>query len=411
MYALPYTPTQIAAILATLRSSHRMQIGVRVLNRSEKVIEQLDVPAAQMIEGEVTVDARADITRSLSMSFLDPKRRLGFDASSPARGAIFADNMLSVHYGVLVSSIGWVEIPVFWGPVTNFDRDQAVVEIEAQGKEALALDPHFVTQGYTLKKGRRVDNAIRDVMDRVGETRYNLPDLPQRLPNVRAVEPEDEPWDVVKFGWEGGTKVWHGKGKKRHRERETVEFNGLISLAGPMYAFYAGDGRLTVRRRNRAVVLELRSARDLAAAPKVSFDALAARNTIVVTGAKITKGNRHIQTRGSAHLQPGHPLSPYALARNGKLRHMTEFVAVDGLKTNAACDARASVLLAEKQDEGLELEFDCLPFPMLEENDYVRVVTESYTVEMPLKQFTIPLTPGDGDSPNWMHVGNPGRIR
>jgi hypothetical protein len=248
-------------------------------------------------------------------------------------------------------------------------------------------------------------------MDRLGETRYDLPDMPQRLPNVRAVEPEDEPWDVVKFGWEGGTKVWHGKGKKRHRERETVEFNGLISLAGPMYAFYAGNGRLTVRRRNRAVVLELRTARDIASSPHVSFDALAARNTVVVTGAKVTVGKRHVQRRGTAALDKSHPLSPAALARNGKLRHMTEFVTVDGLKTSKACKDRAATILAEKQDDGLELEFDCLPFPMLEENDYVRVVTESYTVEMPLKQFTIPLTPGSGDSANWMHVGNPGKVR
>jgi len=178
-----------------------------------------------------------------------------------------------------------------------------------------------------------------------------------------------------------------------------------------MYAFYAGDGRLTVRRRNRAPVLELRTSRDIAANPKVGFDALAARNTVVVTGAKVTVGKRHVQRRASAHLQPGHPLSPYSLARNGHLRHMTEFVSVDGLKTTKACKDRAETILAEKQDDGLELEFDCLPFPMLEENDYVRVVTESYVVEMPLKQFTIPLTPGDGGSPNWMHIGDPGKVR
>jgi hypothetical protein len=48
---------------------------------------------------------------------------------------------------------------------------------------------------------------------------------------------------------------------------------------------------------------------------------------------------------------------------------------------------------------------------MLEENDYVRVVTGSYSIEMPLKQFTIPLTAGSSGSPNFMHVGDPGKVR
>lgn len=395
MYQLPISDAQRLALIATLRTSHRRRVQVRIHNRGEKVIEQLDVPASQMLTGSVTVDAQADITRSLAMTFIDPQQRLGFDAGSPARGGLFADNLVSVEYGVLVPSVGWIDIPVFWGPVTSFERDRAQVTIEAQGKEALALDPHFTTQGYTIKKGRRVDNAIRDVMDRTGETRYDLPDMPQRLPRSRAVEPEDEPWDVVKFGWEAGTRVWHGKGKKRHRERTTVEYNGLIAIAGNMRAYYNGAGRLCVRRRSTTNVLVLQSGRDLVTPPVVKFDALAARNHVVVTGAKVTVGKRHVQRRASATLPPANPLSPYALARNGKLRYMTEFLAVDGLKTHQACVDRARRVLAEKSADGLDLAFDCLPFPMLEEHDMVRVITDAYTIDIPLRQFTIPLAPGE----------------
>lgn len=395
MYRLPITPAQYASLLATLRTHHRQKIGIRILNRSEKVIQQLDVPGARMTSGEIQVDSRADITRSLSMGFADPQRRLGFDASSPATGALFADNMIAIEYCVLVPGVGWIEIPCFWGPITNFNRAGSQVTIEAQGKEALALDPHFVTQGYTIRKGRRVDLAIKDVMDRVGETRYSMPDLPARLPRHRAVEPEDESWDVVKFGWEADTKVWHGKGKKRHKERTTVEFNGLISLAGAMQAFYSGDGRLTVRRRSSTIVLVLQRGRDLLSDPEISWDALAARNHVVVTGAKVTIGKRHVQRRASATLAPQHPLSPQALSRNGKLRYMTEFLAVDGLKTHQACVDRARIVLDQKSQDGLELAFDALPFPMLEENDRIRVVTESYTLDFPLRTFSIPLVPGD----------------
>jgi hypothetical protein len=400
VYQLPITAAQQQSLLDTLRTSHRRRIQVAVRNRSEKVIEQLDVPASQVLSGSVTVDATADITRSLSLVFIDPQQRLGFDAGSPARGALFADNLVSVEYGVLVPSVGWIDIPVFWGPVTNFERDRSQVTIEAQGKEALALDPHFATQGYTLKKGRRIDNAIRDVMDRVGETRYDLPDMPQRLPRVRSVQPEDEPWDVVKFGWEGGTRVWHGKGRQRHKQRVTVEFNGLISVAGNMRAFYNGAGRLCVRRRSTTRVLQLQTGRDLVTIPVVKFDALAARNHVVVTGAKVTVGKTHVQRRASASLAPANPLSPESLARNGHPRYMTEFVSVDGLKTHQACVDRARRILAEKSQDGLDLAFDCLPFPMLEEHDVIRVVTDAYAIDIPLRQFTIPLAPGDA-----MNVG------
>lgn len=405
MLNLALSTSQFADYMQTLRTSHVVKITARILNRNEQVISQLDVPSSQMIDGAVTYDATASVTRSLAMTFLDPSRRLGFDAGSPARGALFADNMISIRYGVLVPAIGWVEVPVFWGPVTNFERDQGVVTVEAQGKEALALDPHFVTQGYTIKKGRRVDNAIRDVMDRVGETRYALPDLPARLPRRRAVEPEDEPWDIVKFGWEADTRVWKGKGKDRHRERVTVEYNGIVSLAGPMHIFYDGNGRLTVRRRSKTEVIVLKGGRDLMSEPVVSWDALAARNHVVVTGAKVTVGKQHIQRRGSATLQSGHPLAPLTIGRNGHPRYMTEFVEVDSLKTHQACVDRARRVLEEKADDGIDLQFDCLPMPHLEELDVIHVQTDSYALSLPLRTWTLPLTVGSGDSPNPMQIG------
>ena len=180
MLELELTTGERAAFMRTLRSSHRMRVTVTVLDRNEKPLRQLDVPASQIIDGTVEVDALADITRSLRLEFLDEKRALTFDAASPSRAGLFADNLLAVSYGVLVPELArFVDVPVFWGPITDFERARGVVRVEAQGKEALALDPHFVTQGYTLRKGRRVDDAIRDVMDRCGESRYNLPELPK----------------------------------------------------------------------------------------------------------------------------------------------------------------------------------------------------------------------------------------
>jgi hypothetical protein len=395
---LALSPADRATLLACLRGAQgpiRRRIGIHILDKREKVIESLDVPASRMVTGAVTVDATATVTRSLAMTFVDPLRRLGFDAASPGKGAIFADNMIAVRYAVEVDPLGWIEIPVFWGPVTTFERDAASVTIEAQGKEALALDPHFATQGYTIAKGRRVDNAIRDVMDRMGETRYHMPDLSARLAARRAIQADDEPWDIVKFGWASQKKVYHGKGKKRRGKKVDVEYNGLVKIAGHYYPFYNGRGQLTVRRRTTLPMLTFQEGRDLLTVPTVKFDALAARNHVVVTGATVTVGKKHVQRRASATLPPGHPLSPYAIGRNGKARYMSEFVDAPTIKTQAAAVAAAKQILAVKSAEGLDLSFDSLPFPMLEELDYVTVQTGDYSLAIPLETFTIPL---DGSS-------------
>lgn len=403
MLNLALTAADKRTLLQCLRGEQgpiRRRITAHVLNNHEKAIASLTMPIEQVTSGSVSVDATADITRSLELVFVDTQHRLGFDAGSPARGAIFADNLVAVEYGVEVDPLGWVDIPTFWGPITNFERQQAQVTIEAQGKEALALDPHFATQGYTIKKGRRVDNAIRDVMDRVGETRYLLPDMPQRLQGRRAVQPDDEPWDIVKFGWSSQKKIYHGKGKKRRGKKIDVEYNGLVKVAGHYYAYYNGRGQLRARRRVRTPMLTFQEGRDLVTDPDVKFDALAGRNHVVVTGATTTVKKKHVQHRGSATLQPGHPLSPYAIGRNGKARYMTEFVDAPTIKTTSGCKAAAQEILQVKSEEGLDLSFECLPMPFLEELDYVTVQTKSYEVKIPLETFTIPL-----DASSTMQIG------
>lgn len=405
MLDLALTASERAAFLAQLRTAHRMRVGVEILDRNEKVIEALDVPASQLIDGAVEVDAQADVTRSLRLGFLDPRRQLGFDPSSPSRSALFADNLVAVSRGTYVAELErWIDVPVFCGPLTDFERSSSGrVTIEAQGKEAYALDPHFATQGFTISKGRRADAAIRDLMGRIGEKRYNLPELKARLPRARSVEPEDELWNVAKFGWQGTERRLQGKGKERRRRRVDVDYNGLISLAGPFVLFYNGRGQLTAKRRSRNAVLVLEQGRDLLAAPVVSYDALVARNHVVVTGAKGTRGKkphrRQVQMRASASLPSSHPLSATSLGRNGTKRYLTEFVTVENLKTEKACRERAERILDERSRDGMELVFDCLPFPMLEELDVVRVATAEYEVDIRLERFAIPLVPGS------MHVG------
>lgn len=385
-----------AAFLDTLTRSHRIRVTVDVLDRNEEPLRSLVV---RVVDGALTMERAADITRSLRMTVYDPDRALHLDSNSPGDSALFADNLLAVRYGVHIAELDeWVDVPIFHGPLTKLERSGALVEVEAQGKEAYGLDPHFATQGYSLPAGARVDNAIRAVLRRIGEERFDLPVMAKKLPRIRTVDPEDEPWDVVKFGWEGAEVRYKGKGKKRRRKSRRVEFHGLASLQGSYEIFYNGRGQVCARKRSRNPVYTFSIGQNLVSEPHVSWDALASRNHVVVTGAKITVGkkpNRHqVQLRKSATLQATHPLSPSKLGRNGERRFLTEFVTAEGLKTEADVKARANRILSERVREGTVASFEALPVPFLEEGDTIRLVTDAYTLDVPLGAFTLPLTPG-----------------
>lgn len=385
MYSLGLTPTLQAEYDATLLTSHRVRTVVRVLDRNESLVREL-IP--QMISGSVTVNATSDVTRSLNAVFLDTDHAMAFDPASPSNSALYADNLLDVSYGVyLPTSQVWVDVPVFRGPITGFSRMGVEVTVEAQGKEALALDPNLVVSGYTIPKGLHIADAIYNVMNRTGEQRYQLTSLGGHVPINRTVIPGESPWCVV--------------------ARVSKDANGhnIASLASRAtdnpYLFYDGAGYLTAKNRTGNPVWTF-TEDQLITRPSFKYDALAFRNCAVVTGG-VAEGSMTIP-RGGYALPPEHPLSPTSLGRHGTQRYMVIFDEVDTLKTNAECKARAKTLVTDAAHGEAEASFQCLPIPHLEELDAVTLQTGDYSITFKANQFTIPLT---ADAP--MSVG-PGKF-
>lgn len=374
MYNLGLSKTARAQYEAALVSSGKRRVTITIRDHDEKKILDLTPPA--VLEGAVQVDATQAVTRSLSMTFLDPNHKLQFDYASPARGALYADNFISIDYGVYISATdSWVDVPVFWGPLTDFNRNGNEVAIEAQGKETLGLDPHLVRNGYTIHRGVLVSNAIKNVMNRIGETRYNLETVSGRLHKHRAVVPGEAPWEVV-----AGGGVDSGGGNKPP----------LVSKAGGhAMLYYNGVGRLTHRSRNQNTAWVF-TTDQLLTQPGFHFDILNMRNHVEVKGGTPKKSKKHF--RGTATLPDINPLSPFALRRNGQPRYLVEFFESDSLKSDAACRAQAESILAAKSSEGVEASFDCLPIPHLEEWDHVTLNGPGYSVNFPISTFTIPLT-------------------
>lgn len=360
------------ALEAQLLVAHRIRVNVAVHNRDEQVIKSL--PAALVVSGAVQVDATADVTHALQLELLDPAHKMQFDNDSPAAGALFADNFISVEYGVWVDALeDWVDVPVFWGPLTKFTRSGPVCIIEAQGKETLALDPHFVTRNYTLNKGKTVAAAIRDVMDRLGENRYSLSAVLGQLHRGRGVAEGEAPWQVLV----GGSTDGNGKPKPSLMQR----------ARGNMYLFYNGAGRLTAKKRDARPTWSF-DHRSVITRPTFEFDILTARNHAEVKGGKRKHGTGHY--RGTATLGATHPLNPSRLGRNSKPRLMTIFREAENLKSDAACRRKAEALLAG--GETVAASFDSLPVPHLEPFDKCRLEMDGYDIVFTVKQFTIPLT-------------------
>lgn len=388
MLNLGLTEAQLESYFAALRDSHRIRVEVALRNRNEKPVDALSAPINRVVSGSVQVDATADVTRSLDLTVLDPKRQLRFEGHSPANGAVFGDTFVSVRYGVYVdSTLGWVDCPVFWGPVTGFQRQGGQVTIEGQGKERLMLAPHFATKGYTLGKRLRIDEAVKRIARHAGEQRFDVPRISRTLQEARPVSARSEPWKVLS----GGAEDASGK-----------RVPGVVERAN-RHAFYDGRGRLCVRRRSKQASWTFAAGRDLLSQPGVTYDNQDFINTVVVRGKERAKGKP--RAHGRAMLAAGHPLSPQSLGRNSEPRHMTEFVETE-LKTDSECRERARQILKRSATRGVEASFEALPVPFLEELDMVRLHTDEYDFRFPLRQWTLPLTASES-----MSVGANKRVR
>lgn len=405
-------------LFEALRSSHRIKVRAHILNADEEPVAHMSwkYGSTRIVSGSVQVDTTQDVDRSLAITFADPRRTIVFDPDSPAEGASWVGYMIAVEYSVLVphhnlfprsdlypspslhpgdtplsESGTWVHCPVFQGPITHYSSSGGMVELEGQGKESLALAPYYAGKGYTLDKGLHVDNAIRRVLERIGETKFALPDLPWKLKHHRAVHPQSEPWRVVALGEEdaGG-----------HRAGPLVKRTGRH----PHHLFYDGRGKVRIKRLNKNACHTF-DWRWLLSEPEVDYEGLEFINRVVVRGVK-PKGKGKHRISAEVVLPKENPLSAHNLARAGKTEVWRTHYEDTDLDTEEKCRDRGRHILDHQSVIGLEASFECLPLPMLEPLDVVRVKSETLHVEFPVRQFTLPLTSSDP-----MTIGETKRVK
>jgi hypothetical protein len=386
--ALPLTAAERKVFERSLIGNHDLRVTVQLLDLNHNYLHDL---SSKLVDGQVNIDGSADVTRSASLTVLDPAGIVDVDSNSPNDAGIFADRMVRVVYSVAsedLDAVGvdWVDCPIFCGPVTNFQRDEALASIEAQGKETLLLPPTVAWHSANYRKGSKLDDVIADVLRDHGETRFTWPDWNARISRDWNLTRESNVWQFCK------------------------QVRGALSTR---HLFYDGRGRAVLRgypSASRSAFTFTENA--LTSKPKVTFDVSTIRNTVLVLGGTPkAKGSRQIQY--IAYAPHNHPLSPWRLGRNGKANVMLSKIEDASILTVAAARARANEALDSALLTGVDVSFTSFTIPHLEPEDVYTLTTEEFTVRQRVKQVTIPLKVGS-DMAVGFHARrsvNLGRIR
>lgn len=350
-------------ILTTLASTYRARTRVAVMSFDQT--NRTDI-TAHLVDGQVDIDATADVTRSATLSLDDPNRSLPFDSDHPADTALFLDRMIRVDYEVLVDD-EWIPLPIFTGPVTKLDRNGSQVTVECQGKETLLLGAAW--RSMTLRKGLARTDAIGRLLTEgnpvYGEARRSIPDLVSRLPKHVALTRVSVPW---------------------------VEARKIArSLNRQLY--YDGAGVARLRSWPNRVGFTFRSDLHVTSDPQITIDPSAGLvNAVAVLGV-VPKGSKH-HVKAVAVAPANHPLSPQRIGRY--LLPSGGYVQDDSIKTSREAQDRADQLLADGLRQAVDVSFDSRVVPFLDPGDLCSVRSDELSVTFRLSKASIPLTASDG---------------
>jgi hypothetical protein len=350
-----------------LYTAHSIRTRIEVLDLAMRPTGQQVTNT--LLDGQVNVDADADITRSMTATFHDPDRQLVFDPDSPADGALYADRMLRAWYGVRAPLGNWIEVPIFTGPVVAFSRDGGTVEVECQGKEYLALGATWETDHYGNNE-KKVD-VIETALRREGERHFGF----------------------ERFGaLVGGASFLVGSSITVPAEQAPWEFCQRQARSMGAHLFYDGYGTCRLRHPPKKALWTFRTGEggSILTPPRITYDSANLKNAVAVVGRRPTKKRKGAGARVVAPKQ--HPFSPLREGRERRLPYLAEFIDDTTIGTDREARIVANELLDQRLMQHVSVESDVIVTPHLEEGDPVTYRTDDFELKVRLAQFTIPLT-------------------
>lgn len=359
----------------TLAAGYEMKVTVQILTNQHAVVStvsqvlldgQVDAETVAMQKGNLDDVA---VSRTCSLQLLDPGHTLAFDSSAPTDGALYLDRMIRVVVSVLCS-FGWVDVPVFTGPVTGVQRDGDIVSVDAAGKETFGLRSAW--EPHTYKRGTKV-KVLTSMLRRTGEMdRYmSLPSSTARITKPIVVGRE--------------TKLWAR----------------AFSLVSSMdrHLFYDARGIVRTPRKISRSVFKFRTGNGgmILSEPQISFSTSELKNAIIIRGGDPAGPKKFVSALVVAPRT--HPLSPFSIGRSsttGRGGYLTLREENTHLRTTAKAVARGKSLLHESLLMQTEATWNTLPVWHLEPWDVVTLETPRFSARVRVKKFSMPLR-ADGD--------------
>lgn len=347
----------LATYHAGLLLSHERRIRVQVLDMNDNVLDELDTSRPEIaasIQGQVSVDAAATPTRTLDLTFLDPKGAFDFDPNSPAATGLHVSRQLRVISSRNIAGLGWVSCRVFTGPIRAFNRTGERVEVTCYGREVLGTGQLWTP--FSRKKGVKKTDVIRALLARYGETRFDIPDLSSRLPHHFSLRRKASPWAPAKH-------MAHSVNRQ---------------------LFYPGTGVATLRIKPGEVVFTLDDYAVTRVGAQRSLDAV--KNAVRVIGGK-PKGSR-TQVQATAVLPKWHSLSPDNLAPDGGELYLSKEITNPHVRSKKEAQRLADRELEDSALELVTITVSTVPIDHLQEFDMLRAAGTKFR----LRQYTIPIS-------------------
>lgn len=361
MLDMGLTRAQKRAYELLLRSNHRVHVSIQILNLDHVYLADM---SHRLLEGQVDIDASADVSRSLTLSLYDPKSSLDMTSISPDDGALYLDRMVRVVYSIAPPDGSvWYPCPIFCGPITKMDRSKGVVSIEAAGKDHLMYSSVWTPVVY--KKGRKKTDVLIDLLRDFGEARYKVPRYKARLPKNLSISDKTVPWKAIR---------------------------NLASSVN-CHAFYDARGWATVRGLGKQRVFVF-TEDHVTNVPQFGYSLEGVINAVKVIGGKPKGSKRKIRVK--IRVDRSHSLSPWNLGRlvGGvrKPRDYMEIIEDENILSNKEATRIAKSRLRVGILEEVEASFDSVVIPHLEVNDVVGVRVGDFSTSMRYRKASIPLT-------------------
>ena len=334
------------------------------------------------LDGQVDMDATAETVWALNATFLDPEHILGFDGHGPTDGMGRLNRLIQARCSLYVPGLagggGWVSQPVFTGQPISPTRDGHTIALRAYDISRRHLNSPMP---YTIRKGTPIVAAIRQILARNGQVFFQFPPdnyVKARLPKNTPVGGGNEdlkPWRAAtRLARKHGFDLFPGRqGAAVLRRRPTQGpiitlrevGDGAMLLGSPISSLAEGD----IDPINRAHLLSKHTVGKKKAAKRISL--------------------RHFENLPRQHAQSAVTL------RSGGVNWVNGvWVVEDGITTQKAVNARTKRILANRTTTTVSVQAQCVPFFHGDPNDMVRIESDTYTGNFPLKQYSLPLFDG-----------------